>query len=161
MGARGPLPENLEASFSWTVGDGKTHQDLKGPALHDVRRHMIDQIELKVQADGVHAGDISIEPDGNEWVIASVNVQRKFQRRGVASWMLTQTKAHLDEHHLDTQINHNRSLSEDGLDWAMKIDRDPDSAWRQENADRVDGRIRKRAREAGDPRPGSLIESSP
>ncbi len=143
MGKSGSLPANLVASFSWKAGDGKISSQIEGAALHDVHRYMIDQIDLKVHMDGVYVGDISLEPQGDDWVISSVNVIRKMQRKGVATWMLSQMQTHLDEHHLDTTIHHNPSLTENGLDWALKIDQDSDAMWRQENADRIDGRMRE------------------
>lgn len=113
------------------------------PEVEAVHRYMVDAIELKAFAD-MHdgrgpqeVGEMGIEPQDDDWVISFVRVFDKFQGRGIATWMLKAMGEHLDEHHFDTTIHHNVSLSEDGLVWALAVDTDADAEWRVENADRI------------------------
>lgn len=158
MGLNGELPRGLTASVHWTVGSGVAAPDRKitDPALFaDVDPFEYTEITVAASIKGERAGEFTVARQGDEWIVADVDVEEELQRRGVATWMRSQMVEHLEGQGLSPKIRHSTAITDEAIAWALTVDDDMDAPWRKVHAGRID-EIRGRPVISDDAEPAAL-----
>jgi hypothetical protein len=133
MGLLGDLPQDMVLDARWSyVAPGVSRHN---PEVDATEANYLT-VYARVGAEEI--GKLELSGDIEHWTISELRTEVQFQRRGVASAMLSRAHTQLGQLREDYELHHNTLLENDGLAWAMAVDGGEGTrSWEYENEERI------------------------